>query len=519
MIRDIFLPTRIDQFYLFAETIVAFEIGSDSIRAVRVSAHRRRRIIEFAAEEHFVPEKSESFTEALSVLQKKLGKWGYSVVAIPSSKAIFKRLTVPFSNLKKIKLILPFELESVLPFSAEDAVFDCMITGTNAETGETDVFAMAFKKDVLSGYLQPFIDAGIHPDRITLNSVELYGFVQGIQNQHADKKPMVIIDGEARTTTVMLVVDGELHSVRALSEGLEDRFSRLDATNLSEPDKKTFDRLMRGILFTIQATLKNERIMESLERVFLTGSWVHMMGLSNVAEEVFKASVSILHPHLILKRENVSLEGQVTLPDGIIGAVAAAIPTQRTEQINLGTAWQEERDSQRFKAQIFTTIGLFVLLVGSISVYSFFTLRTLRGKVDRYRAELVQRLRKDFKITQKTQQLEQLLSTVDQKLTADEAIWSALTASRFSFLHYLEEMFARMDRKKWGLDLRKLSIVRDEQGRGTNVTLAGSVRDFDSLRALETALQETKLFVSVPLLQVMEFDITLLIDKSKGNRI
>lgn len=518
MIRDIFLPTSINQYYLFEEKIVAFDIGYDVVRATLVSAHRRRRTIVAVAEERFVPGRPESFAEALTQLQKKLGKWSFVVVSLPSSKAIFKRLMTPFSSPKKIRLVLPFELESGLPFSADEAVFDCVLTGKKVETGETEVFAVALKKDVLASYLQPFIDAGIQPDRITLGSIELYGFMHELYPQDIAQNTTVIIESEERSTTVMLLVNGTLRSVRVLADGLEERFTRLDAMNLNDADKAYFDRLMRDIFFTIQASLKNEHIVEQPSQIFFVGAAVRMIGMVQAAEERLKIPCVLIHPHQVLKKDHVSFEGQMVIAAEMTESIAAALPSDITRRFNLGALFQEERALHRFKIQLVALGGLLGTLLIAFILYSFFTTRALRAKVERYKKEMVVQLEKEFKLPAGGKQPAQLLVTTEQKLMVEESVWSALTTGRYAFLSYMQEMFTRMNREKWGLELRTLSIRRDDQGRETTVSLEGSVRDFPALSEFATALQETKLFVAVPALQDTKFSMSLVIDKTGGKR-
>ena len=55
-----------------------------------------------------------------------------------------------------------------------------------------------------------------------------------------------------------------------------------------------------------------------------------------------------------------------------------------------------------------------------------------------------------------------------------------------------------------------------DSGGDDTLTIEGSVKDYDALRALEEALIDSKLFRVVPKLQETKFVISLVIDKKGG---
>jgi general secretion pathway protein L len=62
---------------------------------------------------------------ALETLKEKMDLTGSDyVVSIPAGLFTFRNLQVPFNNSKKIRMMLPFELEPTLPYAVEDLVVD-----------------------------------------------------------------------------------------------------------------------------------------------------------------------------------------------------------------------------------------------------------------------------------------------------------------------------------------------------------------------------------------------------------
>jgi general secretion pathway protein L len=71
------------------------------------------------------PAGDEGIKAALQTLVETLKPAGATcVLGIPTTLVSFRNLSVPFHDLKKIRQILPFELEPSLPVPVEDLIFD-----------------------------------------------------------------------------------------------------------------------------------------------------------------------------------------------------------------------------------------------------------------------------------------------------------------------------------------------------------------------------------------------------------
>ena len=75
------------------------------------------------------------------------------VLGIPTTFISFRNLSVPFTDLKKIRQVLPFELEPTLPMSVESLVFDFEAVKQN---GGQELLAFVAEKETLDRYLALF---------------------------------------------------------------------------------------------------------------------------------------------------------------------------------------------------------------------------------------------------------------------------------------------------------------------------------------------------------------------------
>jgi len=94
-------------------------------------------------------------------------------VSIPATLFSCRNAQIPFSNPKKIRMVLPFEIEPFLPFPAEDLAFDFSVLGPGAEAGRTEVLAAAVDKKRLASILEALSAVHIDPQRLTLSGLSL----------------------------------------------------------------------------------------------------------------------------------------------------------------------------------------------------------------------------------------------------------------------------------------------------------------------------------------------------------
>lgn len=526
MIKNLFFPTRIGRSYIFSQRIVAFEVGVESVRATCVYAHRTLSTIVSCFEEQYLPGSEDSLIQALLKLKTALGSWEKSIIVLPNNKAAFKQLHLPFYNKTKIKLILPFELESALPYPISEAALDLVITKTGSESENSTVFVATIKQTLLISLVQPFLDVGIIPDKVTLGGIELYGFLHLLNDQKISQNIVIVLDIDTATTDIIVLIQGELQSIRTISRGISPSLAKLDVSSLSVEQSNEMQLLIKEIRFTIQAIMKNEQISEEISQIILLGAACSMEGLVGFLSQNLALPVAVIPAHAIVRQESINTDLQSMIPNQSIKSLAAALPWSITEFFNIGQALREERDTRQFAAQIITAGTLTGLLLFSFILFSFFSIRKLSNELEASREEVSQRITKEFSLASQSSKpgtsqkrarpLNQLFDAAQKKLTKNESLWSSFTANRYAFLRYLEALSSHINRQELGLELKILKMSRDNQSAEDRIMLEGSVKDWDSLRKFETALIDSKLFTAVPRLEETKFSNLILIVTKKG---
>jgi general secretion pathway protein L len=87
-------------------------------------------------------------------------------VSIPASLFSSRNLVIPFDQPKKIRMVLPFELEAHLPNPAEDIAVDFDRLSGAASGGGSEVLAVAVEKARLAPFLADLAAAGFEPERL-----------------------------------------------------------------------------------------------------------------------------------------------------------------------------------------------------------------------------------------------------------------------------------------------------------------------------------------------------------------
>jgi general secretion pathway protein L len=154
--------------------VLGLDIQTNSVCAVLVKSSLRESRIAACMCVPVPPEgeEAERLRMALGVISENMDLADADVaVSIPATLFSCRNAQIPFSNPKKIRMVLPFEIESSLPFPAEDLAFDFSVLGPGAEAGRTEVLAAAIDKNRLAFFLEALSAVQIDPERLTLSGL------------------------------------------------------------------------------------------------------------------------------------------------------------------------------------------------------------------------------------------------------------------------------------------------------------------------------------------------------------
>lgn len=195
--------------------ILAIDIRHETIAAVLLNAGLKINTITGCA---YIPfagtaEEPAILAESLENLITEVNADSANiVVSLPSDETIFRILTVPFKEESKIRQILPFELEPILPISADNLVigFQKEVVDEQAE-----VLAIAMERGRFDVYQQSFIDANCKPQLIVPGSFPIIRQLIASDDQLPEQA--LVLDVDHGITTLYALVSGRIALVRSLT--------------------------------------------------------------------------------------------------------------------------------------------------------------------------------------------------------------------------------------------------------------------------------------------------------------
>ena len=200
--------------------ILAIDIRSDTLAAVLVNTGLKGNTVMGSAHLPIAAqtEDGDALIQSLGLILERLNPTAANVVvSLPTDNALFRFLSVPFTEDHKIRQILPFELEPTLPVNADNLKIDFQksVTGDQAE-----ILAVAIDQSIFQSYMGKFATANIRPQLVVPAGFPLIAQIMAIEAHSAGK--MLYLDVNPEKTTLFAIRSGRIEMVRNLPTGAED---------------------------------------------------------------------------------------------------------------------------------------------------------------------------------------------------------------------------------------------------------------------------------------------------------
>ena len=204
-------------------TYLGIDIGATAVKAAVIRTAYRKMQLEAVTNVEIVM--AGGVAEAIGMATRAVLGAGHAdgiAVALEGTKSTVKLIALPGSAQKQLGEVLPFELESTLPFDLTEAVFDYrVLPGLREKKGEELAIVVGVAKtadvqeriDLVKGAL------GIEPERIGIGAfpiANMLAFVPGMS-----EGVVAIVDLGTTSSDLLLVSNGEPVFVRTVSLGTQ----------------------------------------------------------------------------------------------------------------------------------------------------------------------------------------------------------------------------------------------------------------------------------------------------------
>ena len=195
--------------------VLGIDIRNETVTAVLLhSSLREHHVADFIHLSFSGPEDPErSLSSALQTLAEKMDLTGSDyVVSIPANQFIFRNLQIPFSNSKKIRMVLPYELETTLPYAAEDLVIDFHALNGAPAGDQTELIAAAIERTKLSPYMDALASINADPEKLTLGGLPT---ALCLANQADPEEDQFFVEIDDSFGTLFVMAGGGLQLIRS----------------------------------------------------------------------------------------------------------------------------------------------------------------------------------------------------------------------------------------------------------------------------------------------------------------
>jgi general secretion pathway protein L len=410
--------------------------------------------------------------KAIEAVVEKLKPAGAAcVLGIPATFVSFRNLSLPFHDLKKIRQILPFELEPSLPLPVEELIFDFEAVKRD---GHQDLLAFAARRDRIQFYLDTLSAANLNPVGIMPGG---YAAARFISTMTSDSGDFLLIDTGENNHSVYAVCSGNVRMVRSLPVASG---SNPALHNLETRLRQTFTAAGESLGIGIDPSV-----------VFATGPQNELLTGVNGAITLLDLPVKSIEGI----RSFPKLKGVTDTPVWETGCldIALALALMETEAVS-GVNFSTRRSTfqhywSEYRSSIIFTAVLVVLTLAIVLAGQFFEVRNKQRRL----AELDRRIETVFKetfpeVTRVQAPLQQMQLKI--KEARESGAGSDMFGSRVLVIDLLDTLSQRIPESA-EVKISRLVVGTD------NAILSGNTDTFNTVDEIKSRLEEAEIFKQV----------------------
>jgi general secretion pathway protein L len=197
---------------------LGIDVGSSYVRAVLLRTSYRRISIEAMTEVEVsaAPE----IADVIRMAAGPLVSPGESVaVNLEGERTFIRRIEIPAAAQKQLTEVLPYELESELPFELSEAIYDHAVLRQASNEETLPVFAVVARTEDVRARIDLVKAAiGEEPERVAPGGLSLTSLASIVPEIEA-QGPVAIIDLEDGRSEIIILERGEAIFARTLSRG------------------------------------------------------------------------------------------------------------------------------------------------------------------------------------------------------------------------------------------------------------------------------------------------------------
>lgn len=307
-----------------AQTVIGLDIGSWSIKAaIFDSTLRSFTLVDVI--EHRVPRTPDGtpvdteLSDLVRATLRTVDDYDALATSIAGGRVLSRELELPFSDERRIRSVLGFQLEGKLPGDLDSLVYDYSLIEEDEERAR--LFCPAVDREWLVGMLEQLKEGEADPRVVTLATL---GYGRLLSHLNSDPEETVaLVDIGHEETTVAVVSQGVVQSTRSIGRGghqitlaLADQLEldygeaerikhqavRLDGAQAADPTDGMSERYNQIVREALAPTLRDirltlhahgQRSQEGIDRVYLFGGTCRLAGIEDIVARDLELPIQI----------------------------------------------------------------------------------------------------------------------------------------------------------------------------------------------------------------------------------
>lgn len=430
-------------------------------------------------------------------------------VALPSSFAMFRNWTFPFSSKKQIAQALEFELEQEIPLPLEHCVTSTVFGAKHSEG--RDVVSATLPGNVLKTFLEELQHNEINPQIVTLDALSLNSVVEKLEVNtptlllHIDTEQILLLYVKEKVTYAIARIPNGMNELkvtlqRKLNTSEDDIERKLFFTDLAAnyPTSSTDSEFQKTLVVGLQKIAKQillceNTISDRIDAILLSGEIAKIQGVEKFFSHELATPTTVLHKHP--KADTLSkIEDKNDFIESLpaIGLAIESTSLRHQQHTNFRKkefSYRKAKDPLTDTVKYCTAIACIILLAWSAALFAQGYSNAL--KAEKLNSALNKTLRKtlpDLKGSFGTIQYTSILKSRLAQLQGN-----ANSKSSHSAVDTLDVLLALHKNTPKQLDVVMEKIRVSEK----TVDLSGTANSYNTLEKLRSHLSKAKLFKAV----------------------
>ena len=408
---------------------------------------------------------------------EKLQKADQIRISIPSYIVVFKELTVPFLEIDKIKMVVEYESEPILPFSLDEAIIDFIITKQIIDEKKSQILVAAVRKQDLKNILDIYTNAGIDPTSISIDLFALYGLYKQIPEYNKLSHGSALVDIGTQTTRIAFLLNGQLHLIRTIQKGLEtvaehinkdiqmphdEIMKTLKEYGVKHPTNEEYSQaankhmvnLLHDIQFTLNSFSLQLNLYKGISKILFVVSGSVVNGLMSFSSNLLQIPCELFSCAKLLNTVAVKNKIKKTISDWSIyiyslGTALYYIPHREFDLKQKEFALSHHKLMRKQLATVLMIIfGIFIMLTTT----GYLQINKLSNHAIRTEKKAIRKLKNLLPPNTKAlkkKRLKDIIKSAEEEMEAKKEILAPFSNEGIQPLEVLEELTKIIDKRRF----------------------------------------------------------------------